>query len=80
MRAGKWLKKGWTWKILLFDLSIILAVSGTVGIALKFIYYLEKWVWFPYFPNVLDSAFLIASVCYLACLVKRLQKNWKPSS
>jgi hypothetical protein len=64
-----------SWRCLLFDLSVILVVCGTVGIALKFVYYLEKWVWFPLLPNVLDSAFLIAGACLLAFQVKRQQKK-----
>jgi hypothetical protein len=45
-------------------LSIIFA-CGTIGIALKFITFFDKWVYFPSFPNYLDSAFLICSVLYL---------------
>lgn len=59
------------------DLLSVLFVSGTIGIALKFITFqimlnenlvsgnLLTDAFFPYFPNVLDSAFLISSVLYL---------------
>ena len=67
-----------TYKNLASDLLSILFISGTVGIALKFITFqiivnenlasgnLLTDAFFPYFPNVLDSAFLISSVLYLA--------------
>jgi hypothetical protein len=40
-------------------------VSGTIGIALKFTTFFDKWVYFPLFPNIVDAAFLIVSVIYL---------------
>jgi len=67
-----------TYKNLAIDLLSILFISGTIGIALKFITFqiivnenlasgnLLTDVFFPYFPNVLDSAFLISAVFYLA--------------
>jgi len=45
-------------------------VFGTVGIALKFTTFFNRWVYFPSFPNALDSTFLILSVVYLAWKAK----------
>lgn len=50
---------------LLNDCMIIMFVCGTIGIALKFITFFDQWVYFPAFPNALDSLFLISSVIYL---------------
>jgi hypothetical protein len=67
-----------TYKNLASDLLSLLFISGTIGIALKFITFqfivnenlasgnLLTHAFFPYFPNVLDSAFLISAVLYLA--------------
>jgi hypothetical protein len=51
------------WKSLAADLVIIVCITGTVGIALKFVSYFNNWVWFPTFPNIFDSAYLIFSIC-----------------
>lgn len=59
------------WKDLFGDLLVILCVSGTVGIALKFITFFDKWVFFPSFPNIFDSTFLISAVLYLTWKMKR---------
>lgn len=53
------------WSELLNDCIIIMLVCGTIGIALKFTTFFDKWVYFPSFPNVLDAAFLILSTSYL---------------
>lgn len=72
-----------SWRHLLKDLLIVLLVSGTVGIALKFvafqmllnIYGTPAYAVFPYFPNLLDSAFLIITALTLAFFVyKRRNK------
>jgi hypothetical protein len=67
-----------TFKDMAMDLLSILFLSGTIGIALKFIAFqiiinenlasgnVLTEVFFPYFPNVIDSVFLISSVLYLA--------------
>ncbi len=63
-----------SWRHLLKDLLIVLLVSGTVGIALKFVafqillntYGKPAYATFPYFPNLLDSAFLIVAALALA--------------
>jgi len=59
-----------SWSSLLHTLITIAAVTGTAGIALKFVYFqilinshdTITYAVFPYFPNLLDSAFLICSV------------------
>lgn len=51
---------------------VVALVFGTIGIALKFltIFYQSGVqgysVYFPFFPNVLDSIFLIVAVLWLA--------------
>jgi hypothetical protein len=54
------------WNDLLNDCLQIALVCGTIGIALKFITFFDQWVYFPTFPNFLDSTFLITSITYLA--------------
>jgi hypothetical protein len=51
-----------SWRLLFHDLLLVTAVLGTVGIALKFTVYFDRWVWFPWFPNVLDSVFLLCAL------------------
>jgi intracellular septation protein A len=55
-----------SWKELAHDCTRILLVCGTIGIAVKFVTFFNHWVYFPSFPNVLDSTFLIISVAYLS--------------
>jgi len=62
------------------NLLKITFASGTIGIALKFLTFQIRLnqqlhngnilndLWFPYFPNMLDSAFLIISVIGLIIL------------
>jgi hypothetical protein len=59
------------WKELLNDCVLLILVSGTIGIALKFTTFFDKWVYFPSFPNVLDTSFLIFSVVYLVWKIKK---------
>jgi hypothetical protein len=59
------------WKDLVGDLLVVLSVTGTIGIALKFITFFDKWVFFPSFPNIFDSTFLILAVLYLVWKMKR---------
>ena len=63
--------KEYTVKELTIKLLHIVAVCGTVGIALKFVTFFDHWVYFPSFPNVLDSVVLILSVVYLSWLSLR---------
>jgi hypothetical protein len=60
-----------TWKELLNDCILLILVFGTVGIALKFVTFFDKWVYFPMFPNVLDATFLVFSVTYLVWRIKK---------
>jgi hypothetical protein len=55
-----------SWRELLGDCVLIACVCGTIGIALKFTVFFDKWVYFPLFPNIFDAAFLISSGVYLA--------------
>ena len=50
------------WQSLSRDLLLIACITGTVGIAAKYVSFFNNWVWFPTFPNIFDSAFLIFSV------------------
>ena len=59
------------WKDLIGDLLVVLSVAGTIGIALKFITFFDKWVFFPSFPNIFDSTLLILAVLYLTWKMKR---------
>jgi cytochrome c oxidase assembly factor CtaG len=60
------------WNELLNDCMIIILVAGTIGIALKFTTFFDRWVYFPSFPNICDAAFLILSVGYLTWKAKRV--------
>jgi intracellular septation protein A len=59
------------WKELANDCLLLVLVSGSIGIALKFTTFFDKWVYFPSFPNLLDATFLIFSVIYLAYKIKK---------
>jgi hypothetical protein len=59
------------WKQLLNDCILLTLVFGTIGIALKYTTFFNKWVYFPSFPNIIDSAFLILTVIYLAWKIKK---------
>jgi hypothetical protein len=65
----KWIPK--TRKELLNNCVILMLACGTAGIALKFTTFFNKWVFFPFFPNILDTAFLILSVIYLSLRSKK---------
>jgi len=54
-----------TWSELVNNCILLMLVSGTIGIALKFTTFFDKWVYFPLFPNIVDAAFLILSVIFL---------------
>ena len=60
-----------SWKQLLNDCVLLIMVFGTIGIALKFTMFFDKWVYFPSFPNAIDATFLIFSVIYLVWKIKR---------
>ena len=59
------------WKDLFGDLLAVMFVTGTIGIALIFTTYFDKWVFFPSFHNVFDSTFLILAVLYLTWKMKQ---------
>ena len=54
-----------TWSELANNCILLMLVCGTIGIALKFTTFFDKWVYFPLFPNIVDAAFLIVSVIFL---------------
>ena len=68
------LKKEWTGRELARACVSIICVIGTFGIALKFITTIiqcnlmgvQNYVYFPIFPNICDSIFLMFSVLWLA--------------
>jgi len=64
-----------SWKELAHDCILIMLVCGTIGIAVKFITFFNHWVYFPSFPNVLDSTFLIISVAYLSWNARKPKKT-----
>jgi hypothetical protein len=63
------------WNDLLNDLIQITLVCGTIGIALKFITFFDQWVYFPTFPNFLDSTFLILAITYLAWRARKSNRK-----
>lgn len=64
-----------SWKELAHDCILIMLVCGTIGIAVKFVTFFNHWVYFPSFPNVLDSTFLIISVAYLSWSSRKPKKT-----
>jgi hypothetical protein len=47
------------------DIGVLTALCfGTIGIAAKFTTFFNHWVYFPTFPNTLDSVFLVVSSVY----------------
>jgi len=73
-------KQIWNWNFLL---SVIFA-TGSVGIALKFITTIiqcnllgvQRFVYFPVFPNVLDSTFIcLGSIYFLWDKIKGIKKS-----
>jgi len=59
---------------LIRKLLIIICCSGTVSISIKFFSYFDNWVYFPAFPNMFDSIFLISSVIFLGALAWKHKK------
>jgi hypothetical protein len=53
-----------SWKEVLGEGLLFVFFFGTVGIALKFVTFFNHWVYFPSFPNALDSTFLILGSTY----------------
>jgi hypothetical protein len=74
-----------SWKEVLSNGLMVAFFFGTVGIALKFVTFFNHWVYFPSFPNSLDSAFLILGSTYFVAYIiykKRLleKRNSKAES
>jgi hypothetical protein len=67
-----------TWRALASDCIWIMFVTGTIGIALKFTTFFDKRVYFPSFPNILDSTFLILAMLYLSWRILR-RRSTPPS-
>jgi hypothetical protein len=65
------------WNNLLHDCLQIALLRSTIGIALKFITFFDQWAYFPTFPNILDSAFLITAVTYLFWNTRKPNKRIK---
>ena len=63
------------WSNLFNDCLLLVFVTGTVGIALKFATFFNQWVYFPSFPNTLDSTFLIVAVVYLAWRTRKHKRT-----
>ena len=59
------MKKNYTLREVLDRCSILIFVTGIIGIALKISTFLDKWVFLPFFPDILDMTFLIAGAVYL---------------
>ena len=64
-----------SWKELVHDCALIMMVCGTVGIAIKFVTFFNHWVYFPSFPNIIDSTFLVISVAYLSWSSRKPRKT-----
>ncbi len=58
-------KRNISWRELLDKCIILALVSGTFGIALKLSTFLNKLVYFPFFPNILDWIFISGGAIYL---------------
>jgi hypothetical protein len=50
------------------NINLVICLFGSFGIALKFTVFFDHWVFFPTFPNVLDSAFLMYSIASMSLL------------
>jgi hypothetical protein len=63
-----------TWRQFFDDALIIICIFGSIAIALKFVTYFYHWVFFPGFPNALDSVFIIFSTVYLTVRLLKYRK------
>ena len=63
-----------TWRQFFDDALIIICICGSIAVALKFVTYFDHWVFFPGFPNALDSVFIIFSAVYLAVRLLKYRK------
>jgi hypothetical protein len=53
-----------SWKEVFSNGLMVAFFFGTVAIALKFVTFFNHWVYFPSFPNSVESAFLILGSIY----------------
>jgi len=60
----RWALKA-SWTDVFKQIPTIVCIIGTIGIALKFTTFFDGWVYFPLWPNICDSVFLVASALYL---------------
>jgi hypothetical protein len=60
---------------LLHDCMLTIFACGTIGIAIKLVTFVNQWVFFPSFPNALDSAFLISATAYFAWASRSRRKK-----
>ena len=60
----RWALKA-SWTDVFKKIPSLICVTGTIGIALKFMTLFDRWVYFPGWPNIFDAVFLVASVLYL---------------
>ena len=60
------------------DIGVLTALCfGTIGIAAKFTTFFDHWVYFPLFPNTLDSLFLVISAVYFFVYIMRKKRQPK---
>ncbi len=65
-----------SWKEVLINGLMVAFFFGTVGVALKFTTFFDHWVYFPSFPNFLDSAFLIFGSAYFFGYILYKKRQW----
>ena len=66
VNTRKFWRTPWTRAQVLERGSILLFCAGILGIAFKFSTYWNHWVYFPLWPNICDSLFLIVGALVLA--------------
>lgn len=72
--------KNKSWKEVLGNGLMVAFFFGTVGIALKFVTFFNHWVYFPSFPNILDSVFLISGSIYFFVYILINKRNSNKSN
>jgi hypothetical protein len=65
-----------SWKEVLTNGLMVTFFFRTFAIALKFVTFFNHWVYFPYFPNSLDSAFLISGSAYFFGYILYKKRQW----
>ena len=51
---------------LLRSMTVILFAGGMLGIAFKFTTLFDQWIYFPKYPNFIDTIFLMVGTIYLS--------------